>query len=595
MKRHILSLAGLLFAACAVSFAAPVGKAAARKIASDFLGCEVSDAPLESSSYFAFNGVRGGWIIISSDDCAVPILGYSLDGALEAPRSNVAAWLKGYDRAISAAVSAGAVQSETVARLWKTAGVRTKAAAETVLSTPSWDQESPYNLNCPKVTEGGRRYTALTGCVATAMSEVLRYHRWPEKGSGTIGGYTYTSDYDKSVEVQSYSIDSHSYDYSLMPYTYSGSESSAQKNAVAQLMHDCGVMVEAMYNYGSGTGAYSENIASALSEHMGYSKAAKLLYRQAYTDAQWASLIANEIDSDRPLIYAGNDSENGGHQFVCDGYNDSGYIHINWGWSGSSNGFFTLSLNISDAGYAFSQDQSMIVGLEPDRTSSSTLAGATLIFEYYDSSYSGLSLTSGSIDSGIFTLKAGYLLNTSYSLFGEQYNTISAYNGHLRAALVDYQLNLKEYISNPVSFSLAGGEMDCVSSISCTMSVEPDFSDRIVLMYETSDGSYEIVRGREGINYNERTGSYSYVNLTSYLPVVDDAAYIVVPTGLAASDKLYFELASDKQVSSLKWYFDGVQQSGLFVVLTSGEHTLRASVTYKNGRSENIYAPLVIQ
>ncbi len=594
--RRFFAFTAVSAAAMQLCFANPVDWSRAKDIASTFLGCEVEESSYTDPAFYVFNGVSDGWIIVSADDSAIPVLAYSLSGSFSAPRSNVSAWLGGYSSSISKAIEDGAVQSERLAKMWQTAGLRTKAEAEKLLSTPSWDQESPYNLLCPTVKEGRKSYTSLTGCVATAMSEVLRYHQWPEKGSGTIGGYSYMSDYNQNVQIPSYSIDSHTYDYSLMPYTYTASASTAQNNAVAQLMHDCGVMVEAMYNYGTGTGAYSENIAPALAEHMGYSKAARLVYRQAYTDAQWSRLVVDEIDANRPIIYSGVDSDNGGHQFVCDGYNTNGYIHINWGWSGDSNGYYALNLHISGSGgMTFSDDQSMIVGLEPDKTSSSTQAGATLIFEYYDSSHSGLSLASGSILSKSFTVNAGYLYNISFSLFGGNYTTISSYKGSVRVALVDWQGNLKEYVSAEKSLSLAGGELESVDNIACRISGDVDFSDRVVLMYETSDGNWEQVLGREGLDYNQNTGDYSYVRLHSSIPAVD-AAYIVLPSSPMAGDRLFFELATGSSaISSLTWYYDGSKQSGPSVILTSGNHAVRAAVSFENGKSETIYANLTVK
>lgn len=595
MKKFIFSLIISAFAGLTL-LAGPVDKDSAAQIARRFLSNEVTLITDGSDGLYIFNAADGnGWVIVSAEDSAMPILGYSDQGSFRTDNqpSNLRAWMDGYSRELQNASRQRIAQSNEVKALWKTAGYRTKSAEGKYLETPEYDQESPYNLKCPNVKESGKTHRSLTGCVATAMAEVIRYHKWPEKGTGTIGGYSYTSDYNQTVKISSFSIDSHSYNYTLMPFSYSGSETTAQNEAIAQLMYDCGVMVEASYNYGSGTGAYSENIVSALSEHMGYSASAQHIYRQAYTDAEWTKLIQKEINEGRPIIYSGVDSDGGGHQFVCDGYDTRDYIHINWGWSGDSNGYFTLNLAIPKS-YTFSEDQTMIVGLEPDKSGSSK-SEANLMFEYYDNKYLGMSIASGSVLSKSFSINAGYILNTAYSLFGENYVSMTTYNGAVKAALIDYEGNLKEYISNEQNITLEGAEMDCITGLNCQIKGDISFSDRVVLMYKTSDGSWKQVKGKDGLNYNDRTGTYSYVKMSSAIPATD-AAYILIPQGLKAGDTLYFELlAGSSPISSIEWYYDEVKQSGITANLTTGTHSLRAEVKFSDGSSESVSTEFTIE
>lgn len=596
MKKFIFSLIITAFASLTL-LAGPVDKDTAVQIASRFLSDEVVMVSGGSNGLYIFNAANGeGWVIVSAEDSAMPILGYSDKGSFRTDNqpANLRAWIGGYSRELQKASQQRIAQSSEVKALWKTAGYRTKSAEGKYLETPAYDQESPYNLKCPNVKESGRTYQALTGCVATAMAEVIRYHEWPEKGSGTIGGYSYTSDYGQTVNIPSFSIDSHGYNYTLMPFSYSGSETTAQNDAISQLMYDCGVMVEAAYNYGSGTGAYSENIVSALSEHMGYSASAQHIYRQAYTDAEWTKLVQKEINEGRPIIYSGVDSEGGGHQFVCDGYDTRDYVHINWGWSGASNGYFTLNLKIPGQ-YTFSEDQTMIVGLEPDK-SGNTKAEANLIFEYYDDKHLGMSIASGSVLSKSFSINAGYILNTAYSLFGSDYVSTATYNGAVKAALLDYEGNLKEYISAEDKINgIQGAEMFLIEKLECTISGDVSFSDRVVLMFKTSDGSWKQIKGKDGLNYNDRTGTYSYVKMSSAIPATD-AAYILIPKGLKTGDTLYFELlAGSSPISSIDWYYDEVKQSGITANLTAGAHSLRAEVKFSDGSSESVSTEFTIE
>lgn len=596
MKKFIFSLIITVFTSATLA-AGPVDEAIATQIASRFLSNEVVLVTDSPDGLYIFNAADGeGWVVISAEDSAMPILGYSDKGSFRTDNqpANLRAWLGGYSRELQKASQQRIAQNGEVKNLWRTAGYRTKSAEGKYLETPAYDQESPYNLKCPNVKESEITHQALTGCVATAMAEVIRYHQWPEKGTGTIGGYSYTSDYKQTIKVPSFDIDSHSYNYTLMPFSYSGSETTAQNDAIAQLMYDCGVMVEASYNYKNGTGAFSENIVSALSEHMGYSASAQHIYRQAYTDAEWTKLIQKEIDNGRPIIYSGVDGEGGGHQFVCDGYDTRDYIHINWGWSGSNNGYFTLNLRIPGL-YTFSEDQTMIVGLEPDKNGD-TKAEASLMFEYYDDTHLGMSIDSGSVLSKSFNINAGYILNTSYSIIGSTYVSTATYNGAVKAALLDYEGNLKEYISAEEEVNNIGGaEMFVIEKLECKISGDVSFSDRVVLMYKTSDGSWQQIKGKDGLDYDNRTGTYNYVNMSSAIPATD-AAYILIPNGLKAGDTLYFELlAGASPISSISWYYDDVKQNGITANLSSGSHNLRAEVTFSDGSSESISTEFTIE
>ncbi len=585
MKKFIISAAALLIAV--ISSADTIDRQQARTIAQRWLGTEVTEASYGSDAFYIFNGNSGGWIIVSAEDAATPVLGYSDTGRINPERLpvNFKAWIGGYEREILEARAERLEASMEVKALWKTAGYKTKSAAGKVLSTPLWGQESPYNDLCPKVTEGGKTYTAVTGCVATAMSEVIRYHQWPEHGTGTLEGYTYQSDYKKTVTIEGYSIDSHNYDYSLMPFEYKGSENSAQKAAVAQLMHDCGVMVYANYNYGTGTGAFTEEVVNALVTHMSYSASAQLVYRQAYSDAEWTRLIEKEIDEDRPIIYGGEDPSKGGHQFVCDGYDTRDYIRINWGWDGDNNGYFTLTLKIPGM-YTFSDTQSMIINLQPDREGDDITVAGPLIYEGADSKSTGLSVQSGSILSKQFTLSAKAISNVNYYV---------DYTGALKAALLDWRGSVKEFISEEFEFDLPAYNLAQLTDISCKIKGDVIFGDRVVLFYKTSTGAWEMIHGRESLDYSQSQSNPKRVFLNESIPAVD-AAYILVPENAKAGDTYFFELVpGSSQVTSVNWYYDGEYQSGISANLTAGTHTVKASVSYASGLKETISATIVVK
>ncbi len=568
MKKFLLISTAILFSSiiCRADF---VDEEKASEIASEWFGTKDFDLVLnEEQTLYYINAAAGGWIIVSAEDCVTPVLAYSETGRFNPKRlpSNLNAFLGNYTKSIDAVRADDLKGSAEVAKLWKNPVLRTKSAEGKLLQTASWDQEDPYNQYCPVVTEDGRKYTALTGCVATAMAIIIRYHQWPEHGTGTIGGYSYTSDYRKKVTIESRSIDDHYYDYSKMPMKYTSSYTTAQGEAVATLMYDLGVMFQANYNYNTGTGAYGEDIQKALYEHMGYSGNAYNLYRSACSDAEFLRIIKNEIDEGRPVAYGGVDSSSGGHQFLCDGYDQKDYIHINWGWSGDNNGYFTLSLKIPGQ-YTFDEDQSILVGLEPDRDGSTRNNGGPLHF-IYDSSvkdYSGITITGGSIETGTFTCKVGGIWNSDANV---------DYTGSVRLAVVNYKGELKEIISETQQVDLGTNNVVTFSNITCNITKDTVFGDRIILQFLAKNGQWEEV------NCDTNTVS----NFTNSISVVD-TPFLLIEDSYKTGDSFILDIVpGNSPVSKYTWTFDGLTQSHVSVSpLTKGEHTVTAKVTLKDG------------
>ena len=582
MKKLYTIFAAILLTG-SIAFAEIVDESKAETIAARWLGCEPVlcwEGPQtkadQEALFYVYNNPQGGWVMISAEDVLCPILAYSEEGEFKCRGMplHISRWIDGYVRTIREVRESKVQATPQTVQLWQTAGYRTKADGGKLLQTADWGQDSPYNLLCPKVTESGREVTAVTGCVATAMSIVCRYHQWPEKGKGTIGGYSYKSSAGVNVHIPSYSIDDHSYDYSLMPLKYTSSASTAQKNAVAQLMHDNGVMVEAEYNYYYGTGALSQNISNALFKHMSYSGKARLEYRSQYSDVEWITMIKNEIDSDRPILYGGYDPDNGGHQFVCDGYDTKDYIHINWGWSSADNGYFTLKLSIP-GDCTFNEMQDMVVGLEPDRDGTTTASGGPLCFINYGSG-KGLELVSGSIASKSFTVKAGSMYNQ---------NEYLAYKGSIRIALLDKNGKLKEVVSDVKSVTIAAGALSTIASIKCSISTSTlEFGDVVIVQFKDSDGEWKKVRS-DNEYQGEAFGTLPYI----------DAPFIKLESSYNAGDRLYFELSgTGRSINAISWTFDGSPQSGVFVELSSGSHTLTATVSYTDGTTDVITATITL-
>ena len=329
-------------------------------------------SPTDQEPFYIFNAEgKKGFVVVSGDDRTEPILGYSDRGeiSVENMPENLKYWLECYE-----------VQMKTLDQA-NSAGVRgvtrsaSRAAVAPLIQT-KWDQDEPYNLMCPDgsyVDYDELGYNSakrcLTGCVATAMAQVMYYHQWPQS-CGAMDSYDIIYKYENGQPVIDHSfhgLEGTDFKWNDMSLTYSSDATGASANAVAELMRYCGQAVK--MNYGLSESG-SNVSANDMVYDFGYSKNAKTVYRLFYTVADWEDLIYNELYNGRPVLYGGS-SATGGHEFICDGYDGNGLFHFNWGWSGGSDGFFVLSLaNPKELGSGggtntdgFSYDQDAIIGL----------------------------------------------------------------------------------------------------------------------------------------------------------------------------------------------------------------------------------------
>lgn len=308
------------------------------------------------SFLYVFNKGDNGFIVTSADDRMPAVLGYSENGAFDP--SNESPEFKWWISQYAAQAEAGL---KTDRMVLSSAPAKAPKANVDELLTTRWDQDSPYNLDCP--SDGGER--CVTGCVATAMAQVIKYHGYPANGNGTAS-------YVWNGNTLSYDYSNANFDYQNMldEYPrYDDTYTQEQQQAVANLLYACGVGVN--MNYGTdASGASDIYIPYALKEYFNYDKDIQFLQRDYFTASDWDDIVYAELAAGRPVIYGGQ-SNNGGHEFVCDGYDD-GYFHINWGWSGYCNGWFLLSaldpegqgIGGGDGGYNY--QQSIIIGVQPN-------------------------------------------------------------------------------------------------------------------------------------------------------------------------------------------------------------------------------------
>ena len=374
MKQSLLVFIGLLMSMLVT--AGPVSQNEALQKARQFTNTRGLPAPAmqlakrqamsqaqDRAAYYVFNfGHDRGYVIVSGDDRTPAIIGYSNRGSFDEQRMpvNMREWMSEYDRQMEwlgqqpeTIVAAKAPVRQTIAPLLSTL----------------WNQGDPYNSLCPY--DGSDR--SVTGCVATAMAQVVNYHGQhtglPLGVTTDIPGYTTETE---KIYVSSFPS-TYQFQWANMLDDYSVSYTSSQQEAVAKLMLACGTAVEMDYSSDE-SGAQTSAVAGALKQYFGYDAGTSYKQRSTYSISEWNTMIYSELTEGRPVVYNGR-SSGGGHAFVIDGFDGDELFHVNWGWGGYQNGYFLLSVltpsdnsgigasNTSD-GYNF--DQGAVFGAQPD-------------------------------------------------------------------------------------------------------------------------------------------------------------------------------------------------------------------------------------
>lgn len=312
------------------------------------------------ATVYLFSDPQGGFMLVSADDCAKPLLGYGdkYDAATKSIPENVKWWMGVYGAQINAASTS---RSTTYNESDTDASADSLDEIEPLLTT-YWGQESPFNSYCPLI--GTTR--APSGCVATAISQCMYYYKWPEHGRGST---SYKSTYGGTTHNLALDFDTVMLDWDNMVPNYNLAHTYDQASAVATLMYSVGVGVHMQYNL-TGSGSDYMTAASAMIKYFDYAESVCYYEREYYELDRWISKIHRELAAGRPVPYSGSNNVEG-HAFVADGYKHGGYFHINWGWSGELNGWFQLSaldphqndLRSNDGGY--DMGQAIITGFVP--------------------------------------------------------------------------------------------------------------------------------------------------------------------------------------------------------------------------------------
>jgi hypothetical protein len=405
MKKTIYTLMMFLLGIHLIH-AKPVTPVSAKNLAISFykqnslkVPSTVTLAHTETSSngealYYVFNiNENDGFVIITADDAAHPIIGYSTERQFKVPEAytNFNFWMKNRKQEIIALKAANIVATEDIASEWKgdfsanktsqrTNGTNSVNTATTVVVGPlvqsDWNQSPYYNAYCPGSTgNGNNSAAAVTGCVATTMAQIMRYWSYPAKGKGS-STYTQSSN-TNNYPAQTANYGATTYNWAGMPLNNTNITSTASTySAVATLMYQCGVSVDMTYAP-SGSGAFvlavdgggGPSAQTSYTNYFGYNASTIKGYQRtqgSYSDAAWLALIETDLNAHRPVQYAGQDPSEGGHTWVCDGYESNDYVHMNWGWAGDDNGYFSINnLQTTNGTFNPSTNHEILVGIQP--------------------------------------------------------------------------------------------------------------------------------------------------------------------------------------------------------------------------------------
>ena len=367
-----------LFLGITETFAGPRDFMQAQKIAQQkaaTLGASISEqniqqararsrggvTPQQTTPYYIFNfNDSTGYAIVGGDDRMPAIVGYSDKGTLNPDNLpvNLKSFLAAYKATVESVEKGDTAAVKNVkAAMKREAGSYTPIAP--LLGGIEWSQNAPFNNLCPKY-DG--KYNAVTGCVATAMAQIMRYWKYPSSLLEGIPAYVSQS-YNIPIDSIPNGI---GYDWDNMPEKYNGDFTNNQAFAVATLMQHIGASVK--MDYGPESGAYDKDVIPALTHYFGYDKdIIKMLDRTNFEWEDWNKILQDELGKKRPIYYCGH-SFIGGHAFVCDGMDSDGYYHINWGWGGKSNDYFDITILNPNNGIGFNESNSAILGIVPNNS-----------------------------------------------------------------------------------------------------------------------------------------------------------------------------------------------------------------------------------
>lgn len=484
-----------------------------------------------SADYYAFNiGSGSGFVIISGDDNAVDVLGYADNGniSIDGMPDNMKEWLKGYAQqieSIKSSSSSKVVQKKAASSILATTSYSFfkptySSSVAPLLGKICYDQDAPYYYQCPQVVDT----FCLVGCDATAMAQIMAKWKYPATATGFTDYITTTRGIAVTANTSS------TYDWTKFSDTYSSKGNKGKDTIeIAKLMFDCGVAVQMNYNTlkNGGSGAYASDVCKAFVDNFGYGNAI-LSKKSNYNADKWEKTLKAEIDVGRPVLYSGSGSK-GGHAFVCDGYDDTGNYHFNWGWSGAMNGYFALTAlhpYNENNDFTFNVSNNMVTQIDP------TISTAS------DANFN-LSMAN------FFNLKTN--ADGSLSFGVPLYNMyVHDFSGMLALDLIDLSGNIVN-TTNIGDLSIAGITGANIYGSTCSLSSFPLPSD-------LSDGTY-FLRAKYKTTSES---SWHYVSQVADVPNF----LRIVKSGSTVTVDYQLNCPTDMTLNSLTTSADGLYKGG---------------------------------
>lgn len=514
-----------------VLFAKPISETTAKRVGTNFLSSKTSiTTNIEELSlvysmknqtqtpyFYVFNIANKGFVIVSGDDEVLPILGYSDEGVFISDNiaPQVLKWLENYKDQIRYILENNIKATEEIKQEWEellkeSKALRTQQITNSTLSTQTvspliqtkWDQFPHVNALCPYDVNAGssKGFRAVTGCVATAMAQILKYWGNPTQGAG-FHSYNHPN-----YGTLSANFGATTYNWANMPNTV-----NSPNNAVATLMYHCGVSVDMNYGPNSSGAAGAVKVAPALINYFGYTSSI-IDYRSNYTDNQWINILKQELDSSRPMYYEGSGGSTG-HAFVCDGYNNDSFFHMNWGWGGQDDGYFNINaLNPSVIGTGggsgnFNSNQKIVRNIQP--------SSQTQNFDL--TMYSDLS-----------TSQSTYWFGNSISVTAQIQNSgAGAFSGEFAAAVFNSNGQFVAFLSSPQTNNLPSGfyTTRTFTNTGGVPFIPGNYS--VSVFFRLNGGSWTIVADEIGfifdeinfaefdVNYSSNIETFSNFNITT--------------------------------------------------------------------------------
>ncbi len=442
-------------------------------------------APTSNSkqSFYVINDEEHNrFVIVSSDDRLYKILGFSDNGIFDSETAPIGLidMLNNYDEQYSSVYSDLDKVSKGVQKNYSSSPVQP-------LIQSKWDQGDPFNIDCPKDIKSTSGKNCVTGCVATAMAQVMNFWKYPESGTGS-------NSYTSSTQRISQSMDFSSvhFDWDNMLNEYNSDANESQKSAVATLVHAAGVSVS--MDYADESGAYAIDMAYALSHFWKYNPNISYKKKLFYSDDEWNQLILSELSEGHPILYAGRGTSSG-HQFILDGCNEDGMYHFNFGWAGSGDGYYTLDVlaPVYDIfGYQFplgdfSSKQEMVCYVVPQEYGQPN-------GEFYASSSLGLSSVKVGSSKYVISTICNCDANSTINISGN-----TSFTGEIGVGLFDRDFQfVKSLCKSKVSIN-GGDGRSIFEKVTFDSSTFTEGSQYYIALYAYSDNfGYSIARTEKG-------------------------------------------------------------------------------------------------